>query len=107
VTTVIEALPVHEVELTLLITFAAVIAVIFIFLLSVTTTVIPAVTVPLALLGTAAVRGNEDLHGSELEVYAALRREPVIAGAGSVDPRRAERSAVQDGTFALAMGLAT
>jgi HAE1 family hydrophobic/amphiphilic exporter-1 len=45
---------VHEVELTLLITFAAVIAVIFIFLLSVTATVIPAVTVPLALLGTAA-----------------------------------------------------
>ena len=45
---------VHEVELTLLITFAAVIAVIFMFLLSVTATVIPAVTVPLALLGTAA-----------------------------------------------------
>ena len=45
---------VHEVEITLLITIAAVIAVIFAFLLSVPATVIPSLTVPLALLGTAA-----------------------------------------------------
>jgi HAE1 family hydrophobic/amphiphilic exporter-1 len=45
---------VHEVELTLIITIVAVIAVIFIFLLSVPATVIPGLTVPLALMGTAA-----------------------------------------------------
>ncbi len=43
-----------EVERTLIITIFAVIGVIFIFLLSVPATVIPGVTVPLALLGTAA-----------------------------------------------------
>ncbi|HXE21168.1 MAG TPA: efflux RND transporter permease subunit [Rhodoferax sp.] len=45
---------VHEVEQTLLITIAAVIGVIFMFLLTVPATVIPGLTVPLALLGTAA-----------------------------------------------------
>ncbi len=45
---------VHEVEITLLITIAAVIGVIFIFLLNVPATVIPGLTVLLALLGTAA-----------------------------------------------------
>ncbi len=45
---------VHDVEMTLLITIAAVILVIFVFLLSVPGTVIPGVTVPLALLGTGA-----------------------------------------------------
>ncbi|HEY1392017.1 MAG TPA: efflux RND transporter permease subunit, partial [Methylibium sp.] len=46
---------VHEVEITLLITIAAVIMVISVFLLSVPATVIPGLTVPLALTGTAAV----------------------------------------------------
>ncbi|MFH1817449.1 MAG: efflux RND transporter permease subunit [Pseudomonadota bacterium] len=45
---------VHDVEFTLMITIVAVILVIFAFLLSVSATVIPALTVPLALLGTAA-----------------------------------------------------
>ncbi len=45
---------VREVEHTLLITIAAVIGVIFIFLLSLPATIIPGLTVPLALLGTAA-----------------------------------------------------
>ena len=45
---------VHDVEITLLITIVAVILVIFAFLLSVPATVIPGLTVPLALLGTAA-----------------------------------------------------
>ena len=44
---------VREVEHTLLLTIAAVILVIFVFLLSVPATVIPGLTVPLALLGTA------------------------------------------------------
>ncbi|MDE2397149.1 MAG: efflux RND transporter permease subunit, partial [Burkholderiales bacterium] len=46
---------VHDVEVTLLITIGAVIAVIFAFLLSVPATVIPGLTVPLALLGTAGM----------------------------------------------------
>ncbi|HEY8099232.1 MAG TPA: efflux RND transporter permease subunit [Burkholderiaceae bacterium] len=46
---------VHDVEFTLCITIVAVILVIFVFLLSVPATVIPGLTVPLALLGTAAV----------------------------------------------------
>jgi len=45
---------VHDVELTLIITIVAVVLVIFAFLLSVPATVIPGLTVPLALLGTAA-----------------------------------------------------
>ncbi len=45
---------VHDVEFTLMITIVAVILVIFAFLLSVPATVIPGLTVPLALLGTAA-----------------------------------------------------
>jgi HAE1 family hydrophobic/amphiphilic exporter-1 len=45
---------VHDVERTLIITIAAVILVIFVFLLSVPATVIPGLTVPLALMGTAA-----------------------------------------------------
>ncbi len=45
---------VRDVETTLLITIAAVILVIFVFLLSVPGTVIPGITVPLALLGTGA-----------------------------------------------------
>ncbi len=46
---------VKDVELTLVITIAAVILVIFVFLLSVPATVIPGLTVPLALMGTAAM----------------------------------------------------
>jgi len=45
---------VHDVELTLMITIVAVILVIFAFLRSVPATVIPGLTVPLALMGTAA-----------------------------------------------------
>jgi len=45
---------VHDVEITLVITIIAVILVIFVFLLSVPATVIPGLTVPLALMGTAA-----------------------------------------------------
>jgi HAE1 family hydrophobic/amphiphilic exporter-1 len=44
---------VHEVELTLLLSIVLVVAVIFLFLRSVAATLIPSVTVPLALLGTA------------------------------------------------------
>jgi HAE1 family hydrophobic/amphiphilic exporter-1 len=46
---------VEDVELTLVITIACVVLVIFVFLLSVPATVIPSLTVPLALLGTAAI----------------------------------------------------
>ena len=46
---------VHDVERTLTITIVAVIMVIFAFLLNVPATVIPGLTVPLALMGTAAV----------------------------------------------------
>ena len=46
---------VHDVEFTLVLTIVAVVLVIFIFLLSVPATVIPSLTVPLALLGTAAI----------------------------------------------------
>src|SRR4029077_11664012 len=46
---------VHEVQITLLITIALVIMVIFLFLRSVSATVIPAITVPLALLGACAL----------------------------------------------------
>jgi len=53
-TTTINA-SVHDVELTLMLTFALVVAVIFLFLRSAWATIIPAVTVPLALLGTSAV----------------------------------------------------
>lgn len=53
-TTTINA-SVHDVELTLLLTFALVVVVIFLFLRSAWATLIPAVTVPLALLGTAAL----------------------------------------------------
>jgi HAE1 family hydrophobic/amphiphilic exporter-1 len=46
---------VKDVELTLLVTIACVVLVIFVFLLDLPATVIPGVTVPLALAGTAAV----------------------------------------------------
>ena len=46
---------VHDVEFTLILTIALVVAVIFIFLRNVPATLIPSATVPLALLGTAAV----------------------------------------------------
>ncbi|SHH15616.1 efflux RND transporter permease subunit [Pollutimonas bauzanensis] len=46
---------VHEVELTLLLSIALVIGVIFVFLRSVPATLIPSATIPLALLGTAAI----------------------------------------------------
>jgi HAE1 family hydrophobic/amphiphilic exporter-1 len=46
---------VKDVEFTLVITIIAVVAVIFVFLLNVPATVIPGLTVPLALMGTAAV----------------------------------------------------
>jgi HAE1 family hydrophobic/amphiphilic exporter-1 len=45
---------VHDVEFTLLLTVALVVLVIFVFLRHVAATLIPSVTVPLALLGTAA-----------------------------------------------------
>lgn len=45
---------VHDVERTLMITIVAVVLVIFAFLLNVPATVIPALTVPLSLMGTAA-----------------------------------------------------
>ncbi|MGJ7495299.1 efflux RND transporter permease subunit [Variovorax sp. RT4R15] len=46
---------VKDVEFTLMLSIALVVAVIFVFLRNVTVTLIPSVTVPLALLGTAAV----------------------------------------------------
>ena len=46
---------VHDVEMTLMLTIALVVLVIFIFLRNVPATLIPSATVPLALLGTAAV----------------------------------------------------
>jgi HAE1 family hydrophobic/amphiphilic exporter-1 len=46
---------VHDVEFTLLLTIALVVMVIFVFLRNVPATLIPSVTVPLALLGTAAM----------------------------------------------------
>ena len=46
---------VHDVEFTLMLTIGLVVAVIFIFLRNVPATLIPSATVPLALLGTAAV----------------------------------------------------
>lgn len=52
-TTTIRA-SVHEIQFTLLITIALVVMVIFIFLRNLRATLIPAVTLPLALLGTAA-----------------------------------------------------
>ena len=53
-TTTIRA-SVHDVEFTLLLTCALVVAVIFLFLRNVWATIIPGVTVPLALLGTCGV----------------------------------------------------
>jgi HAE1 family hydrophobic/amphiphilic exporter-1 len=53
-TTTIRA-SVQDVEFTLVITFALVVMVIFLFLRSVSATIIPSVTVPLALVGTAAL----------------------------------------------------
>jgi len=52
-TTTIQA-SVHDVKITLLITFVLVVLVIFLFLRNVWATLIPGVTVPLALFGTAA-----------------------------------------------------
>ena len=46
---------VHDVESTLLLTIALVVMVIFVFLRNVAATLIPSATVPLALLGTAAI----------------------------------------------------
>ncbi len=46
---------VHDVQFTLLLSIALVVAIIFVFLRNVAVTVIPSLTVPLALLGTAAV----------------------------------------------------
>jgi len=46
---------VHDVEATLLLTIALVVMVIFVFLRNVAATLIPSVTVPLALMGTVAV----------------------------------------------------
>ena len=53
-TTTIKA-SVHDVEFTLMLTIALVVLVIFLFLRNVWATVIPGVTVPLALFGTAAL----------------------------------------------------
>src|SRR3569833_1846089 len=49
------AASVHEVEFTLLLTIALVVMVIFLFLRNLWATVIPGVTVPLSLYGTAAL----------------------------------------------------
>jgi HAE1 family hydrophobic/amphiphilic exporter-1 len=46
---------VHDVEFTLVLTIALVVMVIFVFLRNVAATLIPSVTVPLALMGTAAI----------------------------------------------------
>ncbi|MEP6504886.1 MAG: efflux RND transporter permease subunit, partial [Betaproteobacteria bacterium] len=46
---------VHDVEFTLILTIALVVMVIFVFLRNVAATLIPSATVPLALLGTAAI----------------------------------------------------
>ncbi len=46
---------VHDVQITLLITIALVVMVIFVFLLSLWATIIPSITVPLALLGACAL----------------------------------------------------
>jgi hydrophobic/amphiphilic exporter-1 (mainly G- bacteria), HAE1 family len=46
---------VHDVEFTLVLTIALVVMVIFVFLRNIPATLIPSVTVPLALMGTAAV----------------------------------------------------
>jgi HAE1 family hydrophobic/amphiphilic exporter-1 len=53
--TITIAASVHDVEFTLLLTIALVVMVIFLFLRTVWATVIPGVTVPLALFGTAAL----------------------------------------------------
>ena len=53
-TTTIKA-SVHDVEFTLLLTIALVVMVIFLFLRNVWATIIPGVTVPLSLFGTAAL----------------------------------------------------
>src|SRR6202042_444093 len=53
-TTTIKA-SVHDVEFTLLLTIALVVMVIFLFLRNAWATIIPGVTVPLSLLGTAAM----------------------------------------------------
>ena len=45
---------VHEVELTLLLTFCLVVLVIFFFLRNAWATIIPGITVPLSLFGTCA-----------------------------------------------------
>ncbi|MES1982521.1 MAG: efflux RND transporter permease subunit [Pseudomonadota bacterium] len=46
---------VHEVEFTLMLSIALVVMVIFLFLRNIPATIIPSVTVPLALMGTAAI----------------------------------------------------
>jgi HAE1 family hydrophobic/amphiphilic exporter-1 len=61
---------VHDVERTLLITIAAVILVIFIFLRNVPATVIPGLTVPLALMGTAAAMFLMDYSLDNLSLMA-------------------------------------
>ncbi|MFA7270327.1 MAG: efflux RND transporter permease subunit [Sterolibacterium sp.] len=61
---------VHDVEFTLIVTIIAVILVIFAFLLSVPATVIPGVTVPLALMGTAAAMYLMDYSLNNLSLMA-------------------------------------
>jgi len=68
-TTTIKA-SVHEVELTLAITIALVVMVIFLFLRNVWATIIPGVTVPLALLGTAAMMYVLDFSLDNLSLMA-------------------------------------
>src|SRR5205814_6361212 len=61
---------VADVQFTLLLTIALVVMVIFLFLRSFWATVIPAVTVPLALLGACALMwafGRSEEHTSELQ----------------------------------------
>ena len=69
-TTTIKA-SVHDVEFTLVLTIALVVMVIFLFLRNVWATIIPGVTVPLALLGTAAL-----MYAAQLQP-----RQPVADGA--------------------------
>ena len=62
----------HEVEITLFITIGLVIAVIFLFLRSLWATLIPSVTIPIALLGTFAVMYGLDFSLNNLSLMALI-----------------------------------
>ena len=61
---------VHDVEFTLMLTICLVVMVIFVFLRNVAATLIPSVTVPLALLGTAAIMYMVDFSLDNLSLMA-------------------------------------